>query len=117
MKNYYLTNKFKYRLQRLRRKCEKLNLPFDLDLEYFESLKVERCPVLGLQIDYEATGRPGANCFSLDRIVPEKGYVKGNVQIISYKANLMKQNASVDELLDFANWIKRTFEGQSDRFG
>lgn len=42
---------------------------------------------------------------SLDRIVPEKGYVKGNVEIISRKANAMKNNASAEELLEFAYTI------------
>ena len=39
---------------------------------------------------------------SLDRIDPSKGYVKGNVEIISRKANAMKNNATVQELLEFA---------------
>jgi len=42
---------------------------------------------------------------SLDRIDPTKGYVPGNVQVISDLANRMKQNASVEELLLFAKGV------------
>ena len=45
---------------------------------------------------------------SLDRIIPEKGYVKGNIIVVSLKANTMKNNATIEEiknLYDFYNNI------------
>ena len=38
------------------------------------------------------------NSYSLDKIIPELGYVKGNVWVISNKANMIKSNASLKEL-------------------
>jgi hypothetical protein len=38
------------------------------------------------------------NSPSLDRIVPEKGYVAGNIRVISQRANRIKSNATVEEL-------------------
>ena len=49
------------------------------------------------------------NSPSLDRMDNSKGYVKGNVQVISHKANSMKFSASKDELLKFAEWVMRVY--------
>jgi hypothetical protein len=44
---------------------------------------------------------------SIDRIYPDKGYVKGNIAVISVLANSMKANATPKELLIFARNIKK----------
>lgn len=65
----------------------------------------EFCPYLGVRLtNIKGGGRSGTN-ISLDRIDNTKGYIKGNVQVISSKANYMKRDASIQELLDFARGI------------
>jgi hypothetical protein len=64
----------------------------------------KRCPILGIPL-VPGKGKQTANSPSLDRINPLKGYVPGNVQVISYRANAMKQNASPKELVRFAEWV------------
>lgn len=65
------------------------------------------CPVLGLPL-YRNTGglAQGPNSPSLDRIDPALGYVKGNVNVISSKANAIKSNATPEELLRVAAYYQ-----------
>jgi len=51
-------------------------------------------------------GKICAGSPSLDRINPALGYVKGNVWVISFKANAIKQNATVQELELLVNNLK-----------
>lgn len=44
---------------------------------------------------------------TLDRLIPELGYIKGNIRVISYRANTIKQNASVEELRRIADWLEQ----------
>ena len=71
------------------------------------------CPVLGIPIEkrFNADGKKGAypNSPSLDRIDNLQGYEKGNIQVISSKANSMKNSASPKELLQFAYWVLLTY--------
>lgn len=56
------------------------------------------CPLLEIPLSTTNT-RCGPNSPTLDRVVPALGYIKNNIWIISHKANTIKSNASVDELL------------------
>lgn len=56
----------------------------------------EVCPVLGIALSW---GNVITNeTPSIDRVIPELGYVKGNCNIISMKANRLKNNATKEEL-------------------
>ena len=67
-------------------------------LEYEDIHFPTHCPLLGYELNYSGgKGQDNSNA-SLDRIDPTKGYVKGNVWVISYRANVLKNNASVEEL-------------------
>jgi hypothetical protein len=65
------------------------------------------CPVLGTAISFERGSgvRAQQHTASFDRIDPSLGYVRGNVMIISQKANIMKSSATPEELWRFAQWI------------
>jgi hypothetical protein len=54
------------------------------------------CPVLGMELDYFAEQRQ-ENSPSFDRIDSDKGYVTGNVKIISWRANRIKNDGTVEE--------------------
>jgi hypothetical protein len=63
------------------------------------------CPILELELDYFAENRQ-ENSPSFDRVNPDLGYITGNVQIISWRANRIKSNATADELLKIGNYLK-----------
>lgn len=72
----------------------------------------EFCPILGIKLASNPNGHgPSTSSATLDRIDPALGYVPGNVQVISYRANSMKYDARPQELLVFAEWILKTFKG------
>ncbi len=66
------------------------------------------CPVLGMELIYGGSGRLGGMpaSASLDRVDNTKGYVPGNVAIISDRANRLKGNATADELEAIARWMR-----------
>jgi hypothetical protein len=71
---------------------------------YLKSIAPQKCPVFGVKL---VTGKNHMHKWSpsADRIDPKKGYVRGNIQIISMFANTMKQDANSKQLKQFAEWV------------
>lgn len=63
----------------------------------------EFCPVLGIKL--QVGQENWANSPSLDRLDPALGYIPENVRVISRRANLIKNNASLDELKLLLRWL------------
>jgi hypothetical protein len=78
-----------------RKRAKLKNLQFSIDLNDITIPAV--CPVLGIKLQRTAVDR-SASTPSLERIKPELGYVKGNVLVVSWRANRLKSDASVEEL-------------------
>lgn len=71
----------------------------EFNIEVSDIVVPTSCPLLGIPVFVnEGKGKPKPNSPSVDRIDPMKGYVKGNVWVISLKANTIKSNATIDEL-------------------
>lgn len=95
-------------LKSARHRAKRQGVPFDLVLE--DLVIPEYCPILGLKLECNAgEGSAKQNSPSLDKIIPALGYVRGNIQIISYLANVMKHDATPEQLLDFAKWVLKTY--------
>ena len=84
-------------------------LEFNIDIS--DIVIPEYCPVLKIKL-YPSKVACKANSPSIDRIDPTIGYVKGNIQVISHKANSMKHSANVEELLLFAEWVRKEYDGK-----
>lgn len=92
-----------------RARAKKKGLEFNITLEDIVIPSV--CPYLGVPL-LGANSRQNRNSPSLDRIDSQLGYIKGNVRVISWLANTMKNNASIKELLMFAKGILRLHEAE-----
>ena len=94
------TNVAKTMLRSIRSRCKKEKINLDIDLRYLNSIwpKDNLCPVFGTHMERNRKGESRDSSPSLDRIVPEKGYNKGNVVVVSFKANRMKNNGTVEDL-------------------
>jgi hypothetical protein len=64
----------------------------------------EFCPILGLKLEFGEMDNRN-NSPSLDRIIPELGYVPGNVAVISYRANRIKNEGLAEEHRKIADWM------------
>lgn len=113
-KKYYAKYRVKYPERQLYRtaKTRAKNKNIEFNIEYEDIVLPEFCPVLGIKLKVNAGFGAGGkdDSYSLDRIDNTKGYIKGNVQVISHKANSMKSTATEDELIKFAEWIMRTYK-------
>lgn len=69
--------------------------PFGITLDDIQI--PDKCPVLGIPLSVGESGCH-AGSPSLDRIAPAKGYVPGNIVVVSFRANTIKSDASIEEL-------------------
>lgn len=84
------------------------NLPFDIEVS--DILIPEYCPILGIPlVVYKGRSGGQPNSPALDRVDNGKGYVKGNIMVVSHLANMMKSSASPEQLKKFADWVLTTY--------
>lgn len=84
-------------LARVKSRAKKLTIPFNL--EESDISIPDFCPVLGIKLVLLNQGSGyHVDSPSLDRIDPKMGYTKGNVRVISARANLLKNDATAEEL-------------------
>lgn len=105
-REYYVKTIPQKMLASAKKSAKKKGIPFNLELGDIEIPDV--CPVFGTPFAV-GKGRPEPTSASLDKIIPELGYVKGNVHVISHMANAMKNHANPEELLKFCEWVTSTF--------
>ncbi len=76
-----------------RKRAQKLCLPFNICPEDIH-IPIE-CPVLAIPLSASGSreSRP-----SLDRFIPANGYVIGNIRVISFRANRIKSDATLEEM-------------------
>jgi hypothetical protein len=93
-------------LANAKQRAQKVGVPFDLTIDTVPDIP-EFCPVLGLELNLSISSKTrDDNCPSLDRIIPELGYIVGNIAWISWRANRLKSDSTYQELEQILNYIK-----------
>ena len=82
-------------LATLRERANRKGIPFDITAS--DLVVPKFCPILGLELQVNR-GVAGPNSPSVDQIKASLGYVRGNVRVISNRANRLKCDATVEEL-------------------
>ena len=91
--------------ERAKSRAERDGVPFDIVPE--DIIIPEYCPIFSNMRLVPGNDGYTKNCApSLDKIIPELGYVKGNIWVISSFANAMKNSATLEQLHIFAEKIK-----------
>jgi hypothetical protein len=91
---------------RAKKRSEKSGIDFNIEISDIQIPSV--CPVFGFEFEVSDGRGPSDKSPSLDRIDPKKGYVKGNIQIISFKANRMKSDCYVEDVEKLLCFMKNT---------
>ena len=106
-KNNRLREMFRSAKRRASNDC----LPFDLTIEYMETIAMDHCPVTGELLDWELQfseeGKRNAMAPSLDKIIPSLGYTQGNVAIICERMNRLKSDMTLEELNQLVDYVCR----------
>ena len=103
-RNRYDTRPNYYMYHAAKKRAKEKDLPFDIELG--DVVIPQYCPILNIEL-IRSKGTISPSSPTLDKIVPEKGYVKGNIQIISKLSNTMKNNATINQLIDFCKGVIR----------
>lgn len=84
---------------RTKGRATRKGIPFDLELS--DIILPSVCPVFGVPFIY------GDHMwtYSIDKLKPELGYIKGNIVIISNRANMLKGSATANEIGLLHKWL------------
>jgi len=86
-----------------RRRLEHTICPSDIPTPVF-------CPLIGIRLDYRRTkgqGKVKHNAATVDRIDNTRGYIPGNIQVLSSRANRVKSDFTLPQLKRLAEAILR----------
>jgi hypothetical protein len=108
-REHFLKYRSRYIWNNIRKRAEATGRPFAMTREMIADMlaDAEVCPVLGIPMTY-AEGRAHDASPSFDCFDPVLGYVPGNVHVISRRANMIKHNATIEEVRMVLTWMEAT---------
>lgn len=85
-------------------RAKKNGIPFTITLD--DIVVPEVCPAFGTPFEFGEGRGQGVNSPSLDRVDPSKGYEPGNVCVISWLANRLKNEATLPQLRQLCAYVE-----------
>lgn len=101
-KKYKETQRELYLYKMAKTRAKKRGLEFTIEKE--DIIIPDYCPYFNEKLIFDAVGYHPYSP-SIDRIDSTKGYIKGNIEVISSQANRMKWDATQEQLLTFAQGV------------
>jgi len=101
---YYRDNIKKYLFSAAKMRAKKQNLPFDITID--DIIINDSCPLLEIKMCV-GEEKSRYNSFTIDKINPSMGYIKGNIWVISKRANLSKNNSTIEEYEKIVNNLEK----------
>jgi hypothetical protein len=99
-KENYKKQTLEYKLwHRAKIRAKEKGIPFNIEIS--DIIVPEECPIFKTKFEV----RNHKTCASIDRVIPKLGYIKGNIQIISNRANMIKADASLEEIKKIYEWL------------
>lgn len=98
-----------YQAMRAKFRAKKANakrLGYNFSIEFGDLDFPTHCPILNIQLNYLNEDGWMDNSPSFDRIDPSKDYIKGNVAVISMRANRIKNDGTAEEHQKIADFMK-----------
>jgi len=98
-------------LSKLKSRSKKKNIEFDLDLEYFINMLTNqkyKCFYTDAKLVTKINNiKDRSNSVSVDRVVFNKGYIKGNVVLCTARINAIKLDMTLEEM---RKWTPEWYE-------
>ena len=111
-KKYKDNNPKRTMLSTSRHRAKIKKLEFNIGIE--DIIIPDTCPILGMPLfKNKGRSRPTANSPSIDRIDSSKGYTKDNIAIISWRANHLKNNGTIEEFKKIVKWLETKVNDQA----
>lgn len=102
-----------------KQRAKRNNITFTITREYLNSITPEFCPVFGVRLQRGTSCRtqkgPHDNSYSIDRLDPSKGYIEGNVIVVSNRVNRIRSDATVEELNKIAQFYSQILVQDSNQ--
>lgn len=99
-----------YQAMRAKFRCKKANatrLGYNFTIDFGDIDFPTHCPILGIELNYFTEHGWEDSSPSFDRIDPKKDYCKGNVAVISMRANRIKNDGTAEEHEKIAQFIRK----------